>query len=57
MHQSFFRQQADRARRLARDSTDPALQASLRRMADDDQMRADEMENDEISARRADPND
>jgi hypothetical protein len=48
MEQSYFRDQADRCRRLARDSTDPVLQVSLRRLADEYQMRADEIENDEI---------
>jgi hypothetical protein len=57
MDQSFFREQADRCRRLAHDSSDPVLQVSLRRLADDYQMKADELENDEILARRADPND
>jgi hypothetical protein len=57
VEQSYFRDQADRCRRLARDSTDPVLQVSLRRLADEYQMRADEIENDEISAKRADPND
>ena len=51
MDQSFLREQADRARRLAHDSTDPVLQASLRRLADEYQMRADELESDEISAK------
>jgi hypothetical protein len=46
------REQADRCRHLARDSTDPVLKVSLRRLADEYQMRADELENDEISARR-----
>ena len=50
MEQSYFRDQADRCRRLARDSTDPVLQVSLRRLADEYQMRADEIENDEILA-------
>ena len=57
MEQSYFREQADRCRRLAHDSTDPVLQVSLRRLADEYQMRADEIENDEISAMRADPSD
>jgi hypothetical protein len=57
MDQSFFREQADRCRRLAHDSSDPVLQVSLRRLADDYQMKADELENDEILARRGDPND
>jgi hypothetical protein len=50
MEQSYFREQADRCRRLSRDSTDPALQVSLRRLADEYKMRADEIENDEILA-------
>jgi hypothetical protein len=50
MEQSYFREQADRCRRLARDSTDPVLQLSLRRLADEYKMRADEIENDEILA-------
>jgi hypothetical protein len=57
MDQSYFREQADRCRRLAHDSSDPVLQVSLRRPADDYQMKADELENDEILARRGDPND
>jgi hypothetical protein len=43
MEQSYFREQADRCRRLARDSTDLVLQVSLRRLADDYQMKADEL--------------
>jgi hypothetical protein len=50
MDQTYFREQADRCRRLARDSSDPALQVSLRRMADEYQTIADELEDDEISA-------
>jgi hypothetical protein len=57
MDQSYFREQADRYRRLTHNSSDPVLQVSLRRLADDYQMKADELENDEILARRADPND
>jgi hypothetical protein len=57
MEQSYFREQADRCRRLARDRSDPALQVSLRRLADDYQMKADELEDDEISAKLADPDD
>ena len=53
MDQSYFREQADRCRRLARDSTNPVLMVSLRRLADEHQMRADEIENDEISASAA----
>jgi hypothetical protein len=52
MDQTFFREQADKCRRLARDSTDPALQVSLRRMADEYQTIADELEDDEIYATR-----
>ena len=57
MGQSYFREQADRCRRLARDSTDPVFQVSLRRLADDYQMKADELENDEILAKRDDDDD
>ena len=53
MDQSYFREQADRCRRLARDSTDTVLKVSLRKLADQYQMRADELENDEISAELA----
>lgn len=53
MEQSYFREQADRCRRLARDSTDAVLKVSLRRLADEYQMRPDEIENDEISASAA----
>jgi hypothetical protein len=54
MEQSYFRQQADRCRRLARDSTDAALQLNLRKLADDYQTKADELENDAILAPRPD---
>ena len=47
MDKSYFREQADRCRRLARESTDIAMQVKLRRLADDYQMRADELEHDE----------
>lgn len=57
MDQSYFREQADRCRRLARDSTDPVLQASLRSMADDYQMKADELEDDAIPAKSPDLDD
>jgi hypothetical protein len=48
MEQSSLREQADRCRRLAHDSTDPALRVSLRKLADEYQMRADELENEAI---------
>ena len=55
MDQSYFREQAERCRRLARDSSDFALQVRLRKLANDYQMRADEIEDDEIfSAKGAD---
>jgi hypothetical protein len=55
MDQSYFREQADRCRHLAQDSTDFALQVRLRKLANDYQMRADEIEDDEIfSAKGAD---
>ncbi len=57
MDQSHFREQADRCRRLARDSTDPVLQSSLRRLADDYQMKADELEDDAIWAKRTELNE
>jgi hypothetical protein len=57
MDQSHFREQADRCRRLSRGCTDPVLQVSLRRLADDYQMKADELEDDAISAKSSDPND
>ena len=50
MNQSHFREQADRCRRLARESTDSDLQERLRRQADEYQMLADELEDEEISA-------
>ena len=50
MDQSYLLEQADRCRRLARQSTDTALQVTLRKLADDYQMRADELEHDEILA-------
>ena len=54
MDQTYFREQADRCRRLARDSTDTVLKVSLRRLADEHQMRADELEDEEISAKPSD---
>jgi len=57
MDQLYFREQADRCRRLARDSTDTDLKVSLRRLADEYQMRADELEDEEISAKPAEPGD
>ncbi len=57
MDQSYFREQADRCRRLARDSTDTVLKVSLRRLADEYQMRADELQHEEIWAKHADSED
>jgi len=57
MDQTYFREQADRCRRLARDSTDTVLKVSLRRLADEYQMRADELEDEEISAKPSDSDD
>jgi hypothetical protein len=48
---------ADRCRRLASDSTDRVLQLTLCMLADDYQMKADELENDEILAKRFDDDD
>jgi hypothetical protein len=53
--QSYLREQADRCRRLARDSLDIDLQISLRRLADQYQLRADELENDEIFREAIEP--
>jgi hypothetical protein len=55
MDQSYFREQADRCRRLARDSTIAVIQVTLRRLADEYQTIADELEDDEISANGVDP--
>jgi hypothetical protein len=41
-----FQEQAERCRRLARDSTDPVLRDSLLRLADEYTARAAEQEND-----------
>ena len=46
---AYFREQADRTRRLAQDSTDLTLKISLRRLADEYKMRADELQDEEIS--------
>jgi hypothetical protein len=46
---SYFREKAEQARRLARDSTDPMLQISLRRLADDYDTRGDERQDEEIA--------
>jgi hypothetical protein len=45
-----FREPAARALRLAKDSTDPILQISLRKLADEYKTRADELEDEEIAA-------
>jgi len=46
---SYFREQADRTRRLAQASTDLTLKISLRRLADQYKTRADELEDEEIA--------
>ena len=46
---SYFREQAERCRRLARDSTDPALQVNLRRLADEYDTHSNEMIDQEIA--------
>lgn len=53
--QSYLRKEADRCRRLARDSLDLHLKTSLRRLADQFQLRADELENDEIFRETIEP--
>ncbi len=58
MAQSFFlREQAERCRRLARDSTDPDLRDSLLRLADAYSVRAGAQETDDTSIRRGGPDD
>jgi hypothetical protein len=53
MEASRYREQADRCRRLARDSTDPILKIRLLKLADEYAMRADELDNDDIYLGRA----
>ena len=48
---SYSRNQADRCRRLARDSTDPLLKISLRKLADEYDTCADELVDEEIALR------
>jgi hypothetical protein len=48
---SYFRDQADCCRRLARDSTDPMLKISLRKIADEYDTRADELLDEEVAMR------
>jgi hypothetical protein len=56
MAQSFYlREQAERCRRLARDSTDPALRDSLLKLADEYSVRASA--HDDTSIRRGGPDD
>jgi hypothetical protein len=58
MAQSFYlREQAERCRRLARDSTDPALRDSLLKLADEYSVRASAQDNDDTSIRRGGPDD
>lgn len=47
---SHFRDEANRARRLASDQTDPVLKVSLRKYADECITRADEIEDGEIAS-------
>jgi hypothetical protein len=54
MAQSFYlREQAERCRRLARDSTDPALRGSLLLLAEEYAARADAEESDGSAVWRA----
>lgn len=53
--QSYLREQADRCRRLARDSLELNLKISLRKLADEYELRADELENDEIFREAIEP--
>jgi hypothetical protein len=58
MAQSFYlREQAERCRRLARDSTDPALRDSLLKLAGEYSVRASAQDNDDTSIRRGGPDD
>ena len=58
MEQSFYlRDQAERCRRLARDSIDPTLRDSLFKLADEYAARAGAGEKDGTAVRRADPGD
>ena len=52
---SYFREQADNARRLAQASTDPTLKISLRRLSDQYKTRADELDDEEIWMERFSP--
>ncbi len=58
MAQSFhLHEQAERCRRLARDSTDPVLRHSLFKLADEYAARAGAEEKDDTAVRRANPDD
>jgi hypothetical protein len=57
MDVSYYLDQAERCRRLARESTDQMLRISLHRLADEHSMRADEIENDAIHFGRGQSND
>jgi hypothetical protein len=58
MAESFhLREQAERCRRLARDSTDPNLRDSLLRLAEEYTARANAQETDDTAVWRADSDD
>jgi hypothetical protein len=58
MAQSFhLLEQAERCRRLARDTTDPVLRDSLLKLADDYAARASGEEDEDTPVRRASRND
>jgi hypothetical protein len=58
MAQSFhLREQAERCRRLARDSTDPVLRGSLFKLADEYAARAGAEENEDTAVWRASSDD
>ena len=58
MAQSFYlREQAERCRRLARDSTDPSLRDSLLKLAEEYTARASAQENDGTAVWQADADD
>jgi hypothetical protein len=58
MAQAFcLREQAERCRRLARESTDPALRDSLLKLADEYTVRADARVNDATAVWQTRPDD
>jgi hypothetical protein len=54
---AHLREQAERCRRLARDSTDPILHDSLLKLADEYSARADAQQNEHTGVWQARPDD